>query len=377
MVGGFNVFEVLGAVKQEIRHSNLLAWLMRPAESHGLSDYPLRRFLWLAASAAREQGISTFDPLETESLDLDQAIVEREWRGIDILIRTDSDSSLWAIENKVDSGESGDQLRRYESACEAEYPGYRKSFIFLTAAQREPSRPNWTVMGYDTILGIVERALTRKTVAQEVQVLLRHYTEILRRHIMRESEIDVLCQRIYSRHRQALDLIFEFRLDAQLEVRQILEEALTEHPQLQLDKSSKSLIRFAPAEWEPSGHSLGDGSWTPSGRLVLFEFNNMADALKLHLYVGPGNESVRELLFAHLRGDQGSPVRVPQFVGKKWTTVWLRQVLSQRDYEDWDSDAARAKIKQFLSDFVQNELPSIDGVMRRALSAVSTQIESQ
>src|SRR5258708_993143 len=113
MVGGFNVFEVLGAVRQEIRHSNLLAWLMRPAESHGLSDYPLRRFLWLAATAAREQGISTIDPLETESLELDQAIVEREWRGIDLLIRADSDSSLWAIENKVDSGESGDQLRRY------------------------------------------------------------------------------------------------------------------------------------------------------------------------------------------------------------------------------------------------------------------------
>ena len=33
---GINVFEVLGVSRLEIRHSNMLAWLMDPLESHGL-----------------------------------------------------------------------------------------------------------------------------------------------------------------------------------------------------------------------------------------------------------------------------------------------------------------------------------------------------
>lgn len=34
----FNVFRALKIEKLEIRHSNVLAWLLDPDESHGLSD---------------------------------------------------------------------------------------------------------------------------------------------------------------------------------------------------------------------------------------------------------------------------------------------------------------------------------------------------
>lgn len=34
----FNVFDVLKITNTEIRHSNVLAWLMDPAENHGLHD---------------------------------------------------------------------------------------------------------------------------------------------------------------------------------------------------------------------------------------------------------------------------------------------------------------------------------------------------
>ena len=39
----FNIFRVLRADKHEIRHSNMLAWLFEPEESHGLGDRFLRR----------------------------------------------------------------------------------------------------------------------------------------------------------------------------------------------------------------------------------------------------------------------------------------------------------------------------------------------
>ena len=34
-IGRFNIFDALGVAHAEIRHSNFLAWLLDPAESHG------------------------------------------------------------------------------------------------------------------------------------------------------------------------------------------------------------------------------------------------------------------------------------------------------------------------------------------------------
>jgi len=41
----FNLFKVLRVEQTEIRHSNVLAWLLDARESHGLRDSFLRRFL--------------------------------------------------------------------------------------------------------------------------------------------------------------------------------------------------------------------------------------------------------------------------------------------------------------------------------------------
>ena len=41
----FNVFRALNIEKVEIRHSNVLAWLLDPDESHGFSNIVLRRLL--------------------------------------------------------------------------------------------------------------------------------------------------------------------------------------------------------------------------------------------------------------------------------------------------------------------------------------------
>src|SRR5690554_1811996 len=40
-----NIFEILGISSYEIRHSNFLAWLLTPGESHQLGDVFLKWFL--------------------------------------------------------------------------------------------------------------------------------------------------------------------------------------------------------------------------------------------------------------------------------------------------------------------------------------------
>lgn len=43
----FNLFEALGAIRGEVRHSHFLAFLLDPSSTHGLGSEPLKRFLRL------------------------------------------------------------------------------------------------------------------------------------------------------------------------------------------------------------------------------------------------------------------------------------------------------------------------------------------
>ena len=44
-VSRFNIFEALGVVRQELRHSSFLSFILNPSERHGLGDSFLRRVL--------------------------------------------------------------------------------------------------------------------------------------------------------------------------------------------------------------------------------------------------------------------------------------------------------------------------------------------
>lgn len=94
LLSQFNVFETLRMVNTEIRHSNVLAWLLTPSENHGLGDYFLKQFLRnfvVENKSALEKHISLFD---LEILTYSNVEVRREWKNIDILLLIDEDSHM-------------------------------------------------------------------------------------------------------------------------------------------------------------------------------------------------------------------------------------------------------------------------------------------
>jgi hypothetical protein len=110
-VSQFNLFEAIGMVRQEVRHSYLLAHLLDPCQAHCIGDTFLRRFLGrvLAAPAAAASAASLPG---AEQLSLDRAVVHREWEFVDVLVEVEAHRLLVVIENKVDSAEHSDQLNR-------------------------------------------------------------------------------------------------------------------------------------------------------------------------------------------------------------------------------------------------------------------------
>ena len=79
MLDEFNIFEAVGAVRQEVRHSDFLAFLLNPQQNHGLSDEFLACFLQKTLQAAG-QGSSPVALLDLALWDLEATEVRREWQ---------------------------------------------------------------------------------------------------------------------------------------------------------------------------------------------------------------------------------------------------------------------------------------------------------
>jgi hypothetical protein len=357
----FNVFEVLGAVWQEIRNSNFLAWLLDPAANHGLGDYFLKRFLWKTTSLAKERSIGTITPIDVDGLDLGSVSVRREWRAIDILLLSDAQQFVCAIENKVGAAEHSGQLERYAGVCRNEFPDYAHHFVFLTAHGDEPSDQDWIAIDHGFVCDSVERMIHAKeaSLGDEVRIFLRHYCSMLRRHIMGESTIVELCQKIYAKHQRALDLLFEYRPDKQTEVKNIIEQIVSEDSDFELVPSGKAYIHFAPSSWaSPELRESGEGT----ARILTFMFQNSPEYLRLHLEIQPGDQSIRTHI--HEIARQSSNFSAPAKLYSRYCRIFKRDFLRASDYEEHDMEWIEQHVRQRFAAFKSSDFPQIDEVIR-------------
>lgn len=294
----FNIFEATGSVRHELRHSDFLAYLLDPRMNHGLGDVLLVRLLQEVIRSATITG-SKVTALDLELWDLGGSWAMREWRGIDILIVSESKAHklVVVIENKIDSGEHSNQLERYHEIIERHYKDYSIIPIFLTPNGDDPSDNRYLPLSYTTVCQLIERVAEsrRSTLGAEVYTLMVHYTEMLRRHIVSESEIAKLCELIYRKHQRALDLIYEYRPNKQAQMRDLLDRLLREKaPELglMLYPSSQGRLRFGVTAWDIPVLKVA----APNENILWFEISNMPSKVQLKLVIGPGDENVRQRL---------------------------------------------------------------------------------
>lgn len=209
--GHFNLFDVLKISRAEIRHSNMLGWLLNPNENHGIGDRFLKAII---QEMVVNDTDGRYEVFQTLLLDLYSFTLYREWKNIDILLISEEEQFLIAIENKVGSHEHDNQLDRYRKTLEAEYPDYKKMFIFLTPDGDDPSDvKNWDVLSYAAIADILADMLSELELQPDVGLIIRNYLDVIRRDIVEDQKLIEVCNKIYVKHKKALDLIFEYRTD--------------------------------------------------------------------------------------------------------------------------------------------------------------------
>jgi hypothetical protein len=119
-IGRFNIFDALGIARAEIRHSNFLAFILDPAESHGQGQLFLKAVLTdLLKQAPSER--RPLSPVELDGTDLRGVEVKREWKHTDLLIRCREPPFVVVIENKIGAKEGPDQLSGYKKVVEVHY----------------------------------------------------------------------------------------------------------------------------------------------------------------------------------------------------------------------------------------------------------------
>lgn len=223
----FNLFDILKISKAEIRHSNILAWLLDPNGNHGLGDKVLRRFI--QELVQQEQCPLTEEgKAHAQRMELNDFSVLREYRHTDIFAVSQKEKFLICIENKIFSKEHDNQLPRYYDEIKKNYPHDTSLFIYLTPNRDLPSGEEdqkfWQPMGYDEIIEIINTAKEGKALSPDVEMVIRHYIEAVERYVMGDKELEKRCKEIYAKHKQALDLIFEYRDDNARQVADYIKE---------------------------------------------------------------------------------------------------------------------------------------------------------
>lgn len=366
----FNVFQTLGVVNAEIRHSNVMAWLLSPRENHDMGDYILKKLIQTISYQYYDEGNEDkIDPLKIALIDYDDFEVRREWKNIDILLVSKQNKYVVAMENKVWSKESKHQLKKYESIVNEEFKEYKKLFIYLTPYGDNASDNNtWVSMRYQLFIDIIEKALkVKKDILNErVLLFIEQYLEILRRKIVGDKELEDLCRQIYFKHKRALDVIFEYKPDIYSDISSRLQDLIKDTPGLILDDSSKTYIRFTTDKLENYYVEKGEG-WTSTGRLLLFEFQNRDNKLILKLIIGPGDAAVREKIYGIASQPNNVFKTISKKASKQYAQIYSKEFLVKNYQDDYNFNRIQDQIKEKFNKFVEHDLNQIHNCLIREL----------
>ena len=250
-VDTFNFFDVLKVSKMEIRHSNVISWLLDPNENHGFGKKILSSLnSYIAKMFCVNDTPTSFKLLTMNYIDI---LLYREWQNIDILVESKEFKYVLCIENKFGSQEHDDQLNRYYAIIEEKYgKDYTKLYLYLTPEGNPPINDTngvWNPLKYETLISIIETEMRKTTLENRRKEFIQSYVDILRRETMDDTKIIEICQEIYRKHKDALDLIYEHRPDRLQNLFEIFKKwCKNKHDSTEIifveNKSSKSYCRF-------------------------------------------------------------------------------------------------------------------------------------
>ena len=353
-----NIFSILGIRRMEIRHSNFLAWLLNPAETHGLGPDFLKRFLRLAVAGA---GGAPLELLDVEAMDLSRVVVHREWGGdskkrVDLLMVIDhtygsqEGNLVICIENKVDSRDRENQLDYYAGEVHDRYSGEhdRHLFYYLTPdgeRYQNEAQNDWRLLSYRDVIDLLDRLLDlgKASMSYQVAQYISDYRSILKQEITMNDESNVLARKIYQTHRELFDFILDHKLSFEEQLMPGVLDVIREWGYVAHDKSQgKGYAHFLTPALDELVPRRGKG--IPGRESFVFELDFYGDkkyALCKAL-ITDGDPEIREQLAEWIKLLPGAETAT----GKKWITYFKVRWNFDKEKLASDPQALRANLEE-------------------------------
>lgn len=170
----WNLFDVLGRPRKEDAHTHAIAWLMNPANPHGLKDAFLRAFFVKAFGLPAPAG--TLECRVTPKKRIPIGEVDIEVKG----------PRWWlVVENKIDCEEGQGQTEKY-AAYYRRFAKLRGRFfpVFLSPGGKRPESHDFVPMSYRDLREVLESVCESVRPTPEVERLVRDLVQ----HILRDLE---------------------------------------------------------------------------------------------------------------------------------------------------------------------------------------------
>ena len=356
-----NIFDVLKIKKTEIRHSNFLAWLMNPNESHSLGTTFIKLFLKHIIKNYRDSiSLNIFD---LDDMDLHDLVVLREDNNIDILAYSEQSKFVLCIENKVMSDEHDNQLQKYFDDVNNRFINFdKKLFMYLTLHGDESSdTEHWLSISYEEIYYILKNIYEEENIDDKVKIYLNDYLTVLGDEFMENDELKELCKKIYYKHKKALDILIDNIPDINSRIYEEIIKLLKEYEKQNnviLIKSTQSYIRFVTPKLRNMVGQIGYDTWVDSKDLLVFEYaNNKNSNAKLRLIIGPGNSEDRVKYFEKAKQNREFFPKVKNLSG---TYQSIYSLIFKTDFDNCENEEKLIEdiIKKFKN-FIDKDLDSI------------------
>ncbi len=292
---------------------------------------------------------------------LGRAEVRKEWRNLDVFVLDEANQFVCAIENKVDSMQSKAQLQRYWEMVEREFEGYKKIYVLLTISGEDPRHDAYVPVSYREIADVIASALERREsqLNHEIKLFMQQYLDMVRRHIVEDSEVQRLCRRIYQNHHRALEMIFEHRPDRAAEVAHSIQGCIKSRDDLIHISFNKTYINFLPKSMN-FPQRQNDGK-TP---ILVCQIVNKDKRVGFKLELEPGPKLMREQIYEEAKS-------LPQVFGKpksklspQFHTFYSETWINKRDYDELGDEEIRQKIDEQVESFLERRGGKITSALK-------------
>lgn len=376
-----NLFNILKMRYTEIRHSNVLAWLLDSSENHMLGNYFIKSLIKKIIEINEEYfSYNQFNVFKLLLSDLSSYTVYREQLKIDILLISSEEKMLIAIENKIHAKEGRNQLRDYREKLITKYPDYKMILIFLTpegyeGADSEEGNNYWINVGYEIIADILTNIQFEKpNMPDEVKLIIKNYYQIIKEDIMEDNgELKELCLKIYKQHKTAIDLIVKYMpnsSDYSEHIKQILLERkdtigdIIFYPEF----SNNCYIRFTSPTIEkliPRKLTPAQAGWK-NGYSFMYEIVVHKD--EIHLI---GTLCSAETEMADINNhavmialENKKELGFKSKMTKEWlfTRIFRRNLLQFKDYDD-DTETIKSEMTKCINKVISKDIKNFEKIL--------------